>query len=435
MLEAIASFVESFEPDRYSGADASDLVALFARGEHLCAAGKTLAARRAADASFYQWDGYRTPAHWLASLTGESVGEAIGVLSLGDSLAAHPGIDNACRGGKLSRSKAKAIASAVKINPGAEDELIAYGEYGTYAQTRNQCQRAKAQGRSRQESQTLYEAIHRDRCLRTWTDTETGAFRLDGRLTPDAGAAFLAALSPECDRVFHAARQAGAHEAHHAYAADALVALVTHGSGSDDSSADDQRSDPDRRRSPRSRPRVHVRVDLDALRSGVVGPAGICEIPGVGPVPVETALEVMGEALCDLVITNGVDVTTICRLGREIPVALRTALDERDATCVVPHCDATTGLEIDHRIVEIHDNGPTAIWNLAKLCRHHHHLRHHQGFTLAGGPGNWQWIPPGADPGPPDLAANLAPDPDVGRPTDLAPDQPVDDQWQFPKQE
>jgi hypothetical protein len=140
----------------------------------------------------------------------------------------------------------------------------------------------------------------------------------------------------------------------------------------------------------------------------VVGPGGICEIPGVGPIPVDTARELMGDALCELVITNGIDVTTITKLGRAIPAALRRALDERDATCVVPGCDAVTGLEIDHRIVEVRDNGPTAMWNLAKLCAHHHDLRHHGGFTLAGGPGNWQWIPPGGDPDPPDLAANLA---------------------------
>jgi hypothetical protein len=118
----------------------------------------------------------------------------------------------------------------------------------------------------------------------------------------------------------------------------------------------------------------------------------------------------MGDALCELVITNGIDVTTITKMGRAIPATLRRALDERDATCVVPGCDAVTGLEIDHRIVEVRDNGPTAMWNLAKLCGHHHDLRHHGGFTLAGGPGNWQWIPPGGDPDPHD-----PPDPPIAR--------------------
>jgi len=462
-LDDIARFVESFEPGRYTGDDAAVLVARFSRGERLCAAGKTLAAARAADANCHQRRGHRTPALWLAEVTGESVGEAIEVLSLGDSLAAHPGIENAYRGGKLSRSKAKAIASAVKVNPDSEDELVSNAEGDSARQVRDRCQRAKAQGRSRQDQKAAYAAIHRDRSCRTWTDTDTGAFRLDARVTPDAGAAILAALRTECDRVFHAARQDGTHESHDAYAADALVALLTNGQSPDNPGSDNpgDHPDPDRKRSPRSRPRVHVRVDLDALRSGVVGPAGICEIPGVGPIPVETALELMGEAICDLVITNGVDVTTICRLGREIPVALRAALDERDATCVVPGCDAVTGLEIDHRIVEIRDNGPTAMWNLAKLCRHHHHLRHHQGFTLAGGPGNWQWIPPGADPGadpdPPDPPATLPPVPPPRRPptqpstqqkprarptgpstrrsTDPRPRRSRDQARQFPKQE
>ena len=167
----------------------------------------------------------------------------------------------------------------------------------------------------------------------------------------------------------------------------------------------------------------------------MVGPGGICEIPGVGPIPVETALELMGEAICDLVITNGVDVTTICRLGRDIPVALRTALDERDATCVVPGCDATTGLEIDHRIVEVRDDGPTALWNLAKLCSHHHHLRHHQGFTLAGGPGNWQWIPPGADPGPPQPPSQRPTGRNGKNRPDRRPDSSERDPRRFPKRE
>ncbi|HWD52731.1 MAG TPA: hypothetical protein VG412_10035, partial [Acidimicrobiales bacterium] len=85
----------------------------------------------------------------------------------------------------------------------------------------------------------------------------------------------------------------------------------------------------------------------------------------------------------------------------------------------------------------VHDQGPTALWNLAKLCSHHHHLRHHRGFTLAGGPGNWQWIPPGADPGPPDLAENLAEGhlPGSDPPPDREADHSLGDQRLFPKQE
>ncbi|HEX3839598.1 MAG TPA: hypothetical protein VHU85_02295, partial [Acidimicrobiales bacterium] len=336
-FDTIAAFLEGFEPGRYAGSDAASLVDIFARGERLCAAGKTLAAKRAAEANQHKAGGHRSAAHWLAEVTGESLGEATDVLSLGDSLATHPGMDSAYRGGKLSRSKAKAIASAVKINPDSEDELVETAEGDTVRQTRDRCQRAKAQGRSRQDAQALYDAIHRDRSCRMWTDVETGAFCLDARLTPDVGASLKAALKLESDQVFHRARRAGIKESPDAYAADALVNLVTGGKGSPgptseaesatdqgsagqgshhQRSADQTSKDKTSKPSKPTRAVVHVRVDLDALRSGVVGPNGICEIPGVGPIPIDTAKELMGDALCHLVITNGIDVTTITKLGR-----------------------------------------------------------------------------------------------------------------------
>ena len=139
---------------------------------------------------------------------------------------------------------------------------------------------------------------------------------------------------------------------------------------------------------------VHLRVDLDALRSGSLRPGGTCEIPGVGPVSIQTARDLMGDAICDLVITNGCDVATVCHLGRSIPTALRTALLERDRACVVPGCDVAHGLEIDHWDIPFAEGGPTRLSNLARLCKHHHYLRTHQGFQLSGGPGHWCWEPP-----------------------------------------
>ena len=67
MLE---SFLADFEPGRYSGEDAAVLVDHFARGEHLCATGKALSARRAAEAELFRRDGHRSAAEWLAGKTG-----------------------------------------------------------------------------------------------------------------------------------------------------------------------------------------------------------------------------------------------------------------------------------------------------------------------------------------------------------------------------
>ena len=91
-MDAIAGFVSEFEPGRYSGEDAARLVTWFTRAERLCAAGKTLAATRAAAANCHQTTGQRSAAHWLAGVTGESVGNAVELLRLGETLGPTPAL-------------------------------------------------------------------------------------------------------------------------------------------------------------------------------------------------------------------------------------------------------------------------------------------------------------------------------------------------------
>jgi hypothetical protein len=236
----------------------------------------------------------------------------------------------------------------------------------------------------------------------------------------------LATLKAEGDRVFAVNRKAGVRERPDAYAADALVALVTgmgilgaqggavsgrEGDLGDDVSGLDNELDgagsgagPGGKTRRRSDPKavVHLRVDLDALRNGVVGPTGTCEIPGVGPVSIQHARQLMGDAIFKLVIARGIDVHTVVNLGRHVPEVLKTALLERDRACVVPGCDRIDRLEKDHRIVAYVDDGEVSMENLAKLCHYHHYLKTHKGFQILGEPGNWRWVPPkrpmGSDP-------------------------------------
>jgi hypothetical protein len=60
---------------------------------------------------------------------------------------------------------------------------------------------------------------------------------------------------------------------------------------------------------------------------------------------------------------------------------------------VVPDCDVTKALEIDH----IRADHPRP--NTARLCGWHHYLKSHQGYRLGGDSGNWTWegldLPPG----------------------------------------
>jgi hypothetical protein len=194
-----------------------------------------------------------------------------------------------------------------------------------------------------------------------------------------------------------------------AYRADALLALVT-GKGilspetrknetrkqQPKESGPGQTDAPDRPDDRTRDPNVtmHVRCDLGALRRGSLGSGEVCEIPGVGPIPIERARALLGQALVDVVITDGVDVTTVVRLGRHIPTSLLTAITERDQYCVVPGCGKRLGLEKDHCQVDYAQGGVVSYDNIAKLCHHHHQMKTHQGYRLAGGPGRWEWITP-----------------------------------------
>jgi len=90
---------------------------------------------------------------------------------------------------------------------------------------------------------------------------------------------------------------------------------------------------------------------------------------------------------------DGADITGVAHFRRTINARLRTALMARDPGCVVPGCGQTKGLEIDH-VVPFALGGPTALANLARLCRHHHGLKTRHDWALRGGPGNWEFVPP-----------------------------------------
>ncbi|MEI6571648.1 MAG: HNH endonuclease signature motif containing protein, partial [Actinomycetes bacterium] len=126
---------------------------------------------------------------------------------------------------------------------------------------------------------------------------------------------------------------------------------------------------------------INIRVDIDALKRGHTENGEICEIAGVGPIPVATATEYLGEAFLKLLVVDGVDIKTVAHMGRHIPAPLRTAVEERDRVCQVPTCDMTIGLEIDH-IKPFSEGGPASLENLVRLCKRHHLQKTHDGYRL-----------------------------------------------------
>src|SRR5438093_589415 len=123
-IGALRAAVQRLDPDYLSTDEATLAVKCFAEGERLCAAGKTLAARRVERTGAWKQGGHRSAAHWVAEATGVPVGQAVGTLHTARRLEHLPATEEAYRSGELSESRIKEVAQAASANPKAEGELL-----------------------------------------------------------------------------------------------------------------------------------------------------------------------------------------------------------------------------------------------------------------------------------------------------------------------
>jgi hypothetical protein len=359
----------------------------FVRAEKLCAAGRMFCSGRAVATNAHQGSDARSAADWLARRTGQSLGEAISSLEVAKVLPVLPALDSALRSGSLSLPQAAAVADGAGADPAAEQELLSSCRRDPLRRLREKAKRARAAATREEELVVDEERLRKARFLRTFTGHD-GALRGEFSLAPLDGARLLAALEVEERFFFEEARRRGEHEASSAYAADALLALAERPQGDG-----------------RVQPTLTLTVDAAALRRGSTEPGECCEIPGVGPVPVATARNLLGDSWLRLVVRDGVDVTSVTHLGRYVGAQLQSALEVRDPFCVVPGCGQSRLLENDHWQVTVADHGETKLSNLVRICRAHHRLKTHKGHRLVGGPGRWRWLLPGEnedDPPPED---------------------------------
>jgi len=398
VTDQLRTAVSDLDPERLNGPDAARLLEAFAEVERLASAGKLLSARRVESSNVWRRTGHRSAAAHVAEATGTGIGPALTALETARHLGSLPATDEAVRQGRLSETQVKEIAGAAILQPEAEQALVDAAGQQPLSVLKLRCRRVRAAG---QDTRSSYEAVRRSRYLRNWVE-DSGAVRFDARLTADEGARLLASVEAETARLLEAARRAGIDEPRRALAADALVGLA--GRCPDPVAAGGPVPGPGAHRPPGPSSVVHVRVDHAALMRGHTEGDELCEIPGVGPVPVEVARRLAVDSFLHVLVTDGVDVTTVARAGRTIPSALRRALEERDPVCVVPGCDTRERLEIDH-VIPFADGGKASLSNLVRLCHWHHYLKTHHDHRLertgagdaAAAPGGWRWIAP-ADP-------------------------------------
>jgi hypothetical protein len=250
--QALAALCGEFDPDSIALSDAVAVYESAARMEKLTAGLKLRMAARAEESKAWRHAGFRSPAEWLARVSGTSTGAAHAELAASERLGELPGTADALSQGELSTVQATAIADAASVDPGAEERLVTKAKRASVRELRDECARTKAAADP--DAYARYERIHRERRVRAFTDHE-GAWNLHARGPAHLGAQVEAAVNALTDQLFRQAQGEGRQEPREAYAFDALVALAGQsGAGR-----------------AHLKYRALVRVDLEALTRGATG--------------------------------------------------------------------------------------------------------------------------------------------------------------------
>ncbi len=263
------------------------------------------------------------------------------------------------------------MTQAAAADPDAEQELLTTAPRSTLRGLQERARAIEAAA-SPERTEARYRAAVEQRDLSTWIDLE-GSGRLAWRGAPDALAEIKSALAPYVKHQLRAARKAGMEETYAHCASDAFVAMVR-------SRADTGDALPE---PAAGRVILRARVDYAALVRGCTIPGEVCEIEGVGPVPISVIERLASEhPLVDAVLTKGRDVSRIAHLGRSGDTFLKAAIEWRDTRCVIAGCDRSDYLETHHRVL-VSQGGESSMASMIRLCGYHHDL-HHKGHPIAG---------------------------------------------------
>ena len=361
----------SMEVDCFDAARAARLVSSGERVRRLGDAIRTIAVGQVERTNGWKGQGAKNISEWLSIETDCAHYEAQSVVVLANQLHHLPVTQAALRNGTLSGTQAVEVARGAIVAPNSETQLLSLAKHATVRDLRDATSRVVAAATDEAER---HRQVHKSRYFKSWTDLD-GSFNVRGRMTAANGALVRAALKPIQDEIFRSARKSGAHERPEAYAADALMVLCEKAGAAASGGA------ASKTKATRPNAVMNIRVDIDALKRGHTEHGEVCEIDGVGPIPVATATEYLGEAFLKLLVIDGTDIRTIAHMGRAIPAKLRTAVEERDRVCQVPTCDMSVGLEIDH-IIPFAEGGPASVENLVRLCKRHHLQKTHDGYRL-----------------------------------------------------
>ncbi|MEX0665236.1 MAG: hypothetical protein WD598_10785 [Acidimicrobiia bacterium] len=359
----LREYLAGVDPDTYSGADAATCAQGAAELKKLAETAAMLFAQRAVTTGAWRRVSHAaTPEQWFANVIGTSEHAAREVLTTAERLADLPATAEKLRAGELSLAQAAQVTAAAAFAPESETRMLSAAKRG-FRELRATKERVVV---AASDEHRLRKIAHDERHLSTWTQgmATHGSFSGPTEHVAD----LLAALEPLTRVRFEAARTSDQRESQAAYRFDALIALAS-GTAPEASPK-------------RSEPVVRVNVGLQSLLDGCTLSGEVCEIPGVGPVPVAHARKVLQHGLLELVISDGVDVQTVVSTTRHVPKALKIAVDARDGgVCKIRDCDHSRAIE-RHHTLGFADNRLTTYEVIGGVCPDHHDLITHKGYEV-----------------------------------------------------
>ncbi|MFO7592003.1 MAG: HNH endonuclease signature motif containing protein [Acidimicrobiia bacterium] len=414
LANELEAMVEALDPARLGGRDALRVTRVAARIERLGANAKALSARRCVETGTWSSDRQSrvpavTPVEWLADVSGSGTGAARDALAVTESLGEGSATDRALRSGALSLTAAREVTAAAEVGgETAERRVLQKATREGLRSAKTEAARVLATAADAAERAAR---VHRQRSRRRWiTRDQVWHLHLQGPVA--LGAEIEACLAPFDDAAWDIAatllrtdRKGGERDTPDAIAFDGLLAMARCArDGAGRPGAVKPRG--------RAKTRDHVVVHVDA--AALLGRDGAdpraadrtgrrCEIPGLGPVPVEHAHRVLGgddagPALLSILVEDGRDVRTFARPGRNVTAALAQLVAARDATCTITGCGRAARLEDDHG-QPVSEGGESSAENLRGLCRQHHR-RKTSGWNLTDHPDGARTLEPPAAPGP-----------------------------------
>ncbi|MBM7503738.1 DUF222 domain-containing protein [Agromyces aurantiacus] len=362
------------------------------------------------DTGLAKAQGFQNPARLVAAATGGSLGDARRLIAVGTATAErqsftgerlpspHPHVGEALGSAAISVEAASAITAmldrtSMRSDAGrarvVESALVELAERVPLETLLRGVREAEARldpdGVEPREDE-----LRMERSL-TMREDARGMVHLHARLDPESAAAVKAAIEALVGDALRRREPRGAAGGGEPrpviddlrtipqIQADALAALARHTLGCTQSAT------------PLARTTVVVRIDLDALVSGL----GHARIDGLDqPISAATARRMAADAELVPAVLGGESLPLdLGRAARLFTKAQRLALGERDGGCA--SCGQNIGyVEAHHIDWWERDAGPTDLANGVLLCSFCHHMIHRDGWQIRPGPREIWFIPP-----------------------------------------